>query len=278
VSAPLALPVSVARLGERVLARLETVGDFTLLAADTARALFRPRFPFGEALQQFEAVAVRSTPIVVVTALFTGMVLSLQTAFALTRFGAKPYVGSIVGLAIVRELGPVLAALMVGGRVGAGIASELGSMTVTEQVDAIRAMGADPVQKLVLPRVLAGTLGLPLLTLSAIVLGVFGGLLVAELQFQITPSFYLQTVRTTVTLEDFFAGVAKTFVFGWTVAMVGCFVGLRTTGGTAGVGRATTRAVVAASILVLVSDYFLTRLLMLVPSERLASLLTGWLQ
>jgi phospholipid/cholesterol/gamma-HCH transport system permease protein len=138
-------------------------------------------------------------------------------------------------------------------------------------------MGADPVQKLVLPRVLAATLGLPLLTLSAIVLGVLGGLVVADLQFQIAPTFFLQTVRTTVTPEDFFAGVAKTFVFGWIVAMVGCFVGLRTSGGTAGVGRATTRAVVAASILVLVSDYFLTRLLMLVPTDRLAALLTGWL-
>jgi phospholipid/cholesterol/gamma-HCH transport system permease protein len=277
VSAPLPTPLSVARLGERVLARLEAVGDFGLLAADTARAAARPRFPIAVCLQQFEAIAVRSVPIVVVTAIFTGMVLSLQTAFALSRFGAKPYVGSIVGLAIVRELGPVLAALMVGGRVGAGIASELGSMAVTEQVDAIRAMGADPIQKLVLPRVLAATLGLPLLTLSAIVLGVVGGLVVADLQFQIAPSFFLQTVRTTVTLEDFFAGVAKTFVFGWIVAMVGCFVGLRTSGGTAGVGRATTRAVVAASILVLVSDYFLTRMLMLVPSERLVALLAGGL-
>ncbi len=262
------MPVGlVVRLGDRILAALEGVGAFLLLATDCVRAAFARRFPFAETLLQFELLAVRSAPIVLLASTFTGMVLSLQTAFALSRFGAKPYVGSIVGLAIVRELGPVLAALMVAGRVGAGIASEIGSMRVTEQVDAIRAMGADPVQKLVLPRVIALTLGLPLLTLSAILLGVAGGMLVADLQFGISASFYLQTVTTTVTLSDLFAGVAKTFVFGWAVAMVGCYVGLGTEGGTAGVGRATTRAVVIASVFVLVSDYFLTRAIMLLPGD-----------
>ncbi|MAE94327.1 MAG: transporter [Deltaproteobacteria bacterium] len=257
------------RLGDRVLRGGDGLGEFGLLAWGTVSSLRARGLPLRETLFQFEAIAVRSTPIVAVTALFTGMVLALQTAFALSRFGAKPYVGSIVGLAIVRELGPVLAALMVGGRVGAGITSELGSMQVTEQVDAIRAMGADPVQKLVIPRVVATTLGLPLLTLFAIALGVFGGLVVADLQYGITPSFYLQTITTTVTVGDFFAGVMKTFVFGWTIAMVGCFTGLRAEGGTAGVGEATTRSVVTASIAVLVSDFFLTKLLMLVPGEQI---------
>jgi len=268
---------SVSGVGDRVIGAVEGFGEFSLLAVRTLRAGTRPRFPWRATLEQFEVIAVRSTPIVGLTALFTGMVLALQTAFALSRFGAKPYVGSIVGLAIVRELGPVLAALMVGGRVGAGIASELGSMTVTEQVDAIRAMGADPVQKLVLPRVLAATIGLPMLTASAIVLGVFGGLVVADLQYAITPNFYLQTVTTTVTIGDFFAGVTKTFFFGWIIAMVGCFAGLSTTGGTEGVGRATTRAVVASSIGVLVSDFFLTKLLLLLPTEQLGARLSGLL-
>jgi len=268
---------SVSGLGDRVIGVVEAFGDFSLLVVGTVRAAARPRFPWRATLQQFEAIAVRSTPIVALTALFTGMVLALQTAFALSRFGAKPYVGSIVGLSIVRELGPVLAALMVGGRVGAGISSELGSMTVTEQVDAIRAMGADPVQKLVLPRVLAATIGLPMLTASAIVLGVFGGLVVADLQYAIAPSFYLQTVTTTVTVGDFFAGIIKTFFFGWIIAMVGCFIGLSTTGGTEGVGRATTQAVVVASIGVLVSDFFLTKLLLLFPSEQLLARLLGLL-
>jgi len=259
---------AVGQLGARTLAGVAASGDFLLLGFDTARALLRPRFPWRDALVQFDAIAVRSTPIVVITAVFTGMVLALQAAFALTRFGAKPYVGSIVGLSIVRELGPVLAALMVGGRVGAGIASELGSMAVTEQVDAIRAMGADPAQKLALPRVIATTVGLPLLTSFAIVLGVAGGMFVADLQFAIAPSFYRQTVVSSVELGDFFSGVLKTVFFGWWIGMVGAFVGLRTSGGTAGVGQATTRAVVVSSIGVLISDFFLTKLFMLVPAER----------
>jgi phospholipid/cholesterol/gamma-HCH transport system permease protein len=266
---PLSSLAPVGRLGARALGAVSASGDFLLLALDTARALLRPRFPFREAIVQFDAIAVRSTPIVVITAIFTGMVLALQTAFALTRFGAKPYVGNVVGLSIVRELGPVLAALMVGGRVGAGIASELGSMAVTEQVDAIRAMGADPAQKLALPRVLATTLGLPLLTLLAIVLGIAGGMVVADLQYGIAPGFYRQTVISTVELADYFSGVLKTFFFGWWIGMVGVFIGLRTTGGTAGVGRATTRAVVISSIGVLISDFFLTKLFMLVPTEQL---------
>jgi len=272
VNAELAVRRSVSRLGDRVLGSLEAFGEFGLLAVQSVRAMRLRRFPWKAVALQFEAIAVRSTPIVAVTALFTGMVLALQTAFALSRFGAKPYVGSIVGVAIVRELGPVLAALMVGGRVGAGITSEIGSMKVTEQVDAIRAMGADPVQKLVVPRVLAATVGLPLLSISAIVLGVLGGMLVADLQYNITPSFYMQTITTTVTVGDFFSGVVKTFFFGWIIAMVGCWVGLGTTGGTQGVGQATTRAVVIASIAVLISDFFLTKLLMLLPGERLLGL------
>ncbi|MCP3982819.1 MAG: ABC transporter permease [bacterium] len=264
-----ALPSSIVRLGDRVLTGVGALGEFGLLIAASFRAVQQRGIPLRETALQFELIAVRSTPIVAVTALFTGMVLALQTAFALSRFGAKPYVGSILGLAIVRELGPVLAALMVAGRVGAGITSELGSMKVTEQVDAIRAMGADPVEKLVLPRVIAATVGLPLLTLFAIVLGILGGLLVADLQYRIAPDFFLQTVSTAVTVGDFFSGVIKTFVFGWTLAMVACFVGLRADGGTAGVGRATTQSVVVASIAVLVSDFFLTKLLMLVPTDRI---------
>jgi phospholipid/cholesterol/gamma-HCH transport system permease protein len=268
----------VSQLGDRALRLAEEFGDFALLSLETLRALFRPRFPWRALLVEFESLAVRSAPIVIVTSTFTGMVLALQTAFALSRFGAKPYVGSIVGLAIVRELGPVLAALMVGGRAGAGIASELGSMQVTEQVDAIRAMGADPVQKLVLPRVLATTLGLPLLAIFSIVLGIAGGMLVADAQYGIASSFYLQTVTSVVRLDDFVSGVAKTFVFGWVIGMIGCHVGLATAGGTVGVGRSTTRAVVVASIAVLIIDYFLTRLLLLLPTDFLVGALARLLR
>jgi phospholipid/cholesterol/gamma-HCH transport system permease protein len=262
VNAEATVRIGVSALGGRLIDRLGQVGDFGLLAARTFRALGKRRFPARDVLVQLEAIGVRSTPIVAITALFTGMVLALQTAFALTRFGAKPYVGSIIGLALVRELGPVLAALMVGGRVGAGITAEIGSMTVTEQVDAIRAMGADPVQKLVLPRVIAATLALPLLTVLANALGVLGGLVIADFQYSISPHFYLQTIFHTVTVEDFVSGVSKTFVFGWIIAMVGCYSGLATSGGTVGVGRATTRTVVIASICVLISDFFLTKILL----------------
>ena len=152
---------------------------------------------------------------------------------------------------------------MVGGRGGAGIAAEIGAMQVTEQVDAIRAMGADPVQKLVLPRVVAATLALPLLTIFADVLGVIGGLAIATTQFNISANFYLDTVYWAVTIPDVLSGVAKTFVFGWIIAMVGCFTALETTGGTVGVGRAATTAVVVASISVLISDFFLTKALLI---------------
>jgi phospholipid/cholesterol/gamma-HCH transport system permease protein len=253
----------LAALGDRVLDLIDAFGQFGLLAALTVRSLFRARFPMLDTLRQVDAIGARSTTIVLITALFTGMVLALQTGIALARFGAKPYVGSVVGLSLARELGPVLTALMVGGRVGAGITAEIGSMQVTEQVDAIRSLGADPVQKLVLPRVIAATLVLPLLTVMADVLGIVGGMILAWAQFGIDPNFYLSTIFNTVTVSDFVEGILKTFVFGWIIAMVGCFSGLSTSGGTVGVGRSTTRAVVIASISVLVSDFFLTQLMVL---------------
>ncbi len=252
----------IVRLGNRVLSILDEVGQFTLLSLRTPRAIVRRGFPLREVFVQFESIAARSTTIVSITALFTGMVLALQTAESLTRFGAKPYTGSFVGLAFVLELGPVLTALVVSGRVGAGITAELGSMAVTEQVDAIRAMGADPIQKLVLPRVIAGTLGLPMLAMLANILGMAGGLLIAS-QYGIGANFYYQSIIRVVELENLMSGLVKTIFFGWTITMVGCHMGLRTTGGTVGVGISTTRAVVVSSISVLVSDFFLSKILML---------------
>jgi phospholipid/cholesterol/gamma-HCH transport system permease protein len=246
-------------LGDRVLEIVDGFGSFALLAGATIRAARRPRFPWLETLRQLEAIGAKSSTIVLITAIFTGMVLALQTGIALERFGAKLYVGSVVGLSLARELGPVLTALMVGGRVGAGITAEIGAMQVTEQVDAIRSMGADPVQKLVLPRVLAACISLPLLTILADVLGIFGGMVIAVSQFGLSGHFYLSTITSTVTVEDMLSGVSKTVVFGWIIAMVGCHTALATTGGTVGVGRSTTRAVVVASITVLISDFFLTK-------------------
>jgi len=252
---------AVARLGDGVLSVLDELGRFGLLVGRVLRVMGRRRFPIRESIRQFEAITVRSSTIVLITALFTGMVLALQTATALGRFGAKPYTGSFVGLAFVLELGPVLTALVVAGRVGAGITAELGSMTVSEQVDAIRALGADPIQKLVLPRMLAATFGLPMLTMLANLLGILGGLLIAG-QMGIGAHFYYQSVVAVVTLSDLISGLTKTFVFGWLIAMVASHQGLSTTGGTVGVGRSTTRTVVISSIAVLVSDFFLTKVIM----------------
>jgi phospholipid/cholesterol/gamma-HCH transport system permease protein len=252
----------VSQTGQWVLDGLDALGGFAILGMRTLRVMARRRFPLLECVRQFEAVTVRSSTIVFITALFTGMVLALQTAMALGRFGAKPYTGSFVGLAFVLELGPVLTALVVAGRVGAGITAEIGSMTVSEQVDAIRALGADPIQKLVLPRVVAATFGLPMLTLFANGLGILGGLLIAS-QEGIGANFYYQSVLNVVTLSDLVNGLIKTIFFGWTIAMVACYQGLHTTGGTVGVGRATTRTVVISSISVLVSDFFLTKVILL---------------
>ena len=254
---------SVSALGDRVLGIFDGVGRFGILALQSVRVVGRRHFPFREIAVQFEAIAIRSLSIVCITAIFTGMVLALQTVVSLSRFGAKPYTGSFVGLAFVLELGPVLTALMVSGRVGAGITAEIGSMAVTEQVDAIRAMGADPVQKLVLPRVVAATIGLPLLTILADILGILGGMLIAN-QSGITTDFYIRTVVQVVTVPDLLQSLSKTFFFGWTIAMVGCYTGLNTTGGTVGVGRATTRAVVVGSISVFILDFFLTKLMIVI--------------
>ena len=252
----------VERLGHRILDVVRELGDYGLMVGDVFRAFFRRGFPARETLRQFEAVVVRSSTIVAITALFTGMVLALQTVESLARFGAKPYTGSFVSLAFVLELGPVLTALMVAGRVGAGITAEIGSMAVTEQVDAIRAMGADPTQKLVLPRVLAGTFGLPMLAAISNVLGMFGGLLISR-QAGIGANFYYQSIVNVVTIPNVLNGLSKTFVFGFLIASIGCHMGLRTRGGTVGVGVSTTRAVVVSSISVLVSDFFLTKLILL---------------
>ncbi len=252
---------SVQYVGFESLQFVRSFGDFCLLCVATWRSAFRRNFPARELLVQMDSIGVRSLVIVGITALFTGLVLALQTVDSLTRFGAKPYTGSLVGLAIVLEMGPVLTALMVGGRVGSGITAEIGSMVVTEQVDAIRSMGADPIQKLVLPRMLAVTISLPLLTILADIIGILGGLMIA-LQHGITRHFYFQTIFSSVTLDDFISGVAKTIVFGWIIAMVACANALATRGGTVGVGHATKRTVVIASISVLVSDFFLTKILL----------------
>ena len=239
------------------------VGGVSVLCAETFFAAVTPPFAFRELVRQVDEMGVKSISIASITALFTGMVLALQSAVGLTRFGAKLYVGAIVSMSVVRELGPGLTALVLAGRVGAGITAELGSMAVTEQVDALRAIGASPIRKLVVPRVLACMIVLPVLAVLADVLGILGGMIIGTTELHVSWHFYIRTVRDTLVLDDVMSGIGKAPFFGLIIAAIACYNGLQTRGGTEGVGQATTNTVVAASIGILVADFFLTKLFLL---------------
>ncbi len=230
------------------------------MALQSLVRMFTPPLDVKEIFRQFDRIGVGSLNLTNITALFTGMVLALQTSYALSKFGARMYIGEIVALSLVRELGPVLTALMVGGRVGSGIAAEIGSMAVTEQVDAIRSMAADPVRKLVVPRLWATVAMLPLLTILADALGIFGGMLIAVFQEGLSASFYLQRTFQVLTFDDIWVGIAKPIVFAFLIAIIGCYNGLNARGGADGVGRATTNTVYVVAIGVLISDFFITKL------------------
>jgi len=250
----------VDRLGKKGAGILEYLGGLGTMLVQTARAAVTRPFYGSEVINQMDELGVQSLSITGITAFSVGMVLALQTAYSLAAFGGKMFTGRVVAVSLVRELGPVLTALMVGGRVGSGITAELGSMTVTEQVDALRSMAISPIRRLVLPRVLAVVIMLPILTAIADVLGIVGGLLIAVTDLQITPQDYLNSVWNYLAIEDITSGIAKTFFFGLEVAAIGCYNGLQVEGGATSVGHATTRTVVFASISILISDFFLTKL------------------
>jgi len=239
---------------------LEALGGMTRLGASTLRYVFRRPFEGELWMEQLFQLGVRSLTITNITLLFTGMVLAIQTAYSLAAYGGKAFVGDIVALSVVRELGPVLTALMVAGRVGAGITAELGSMAVTEQVDALRALAANPVRKLVVPRVGALIIVLPLLTILADTIALFGGLLMALAEVGQTRSYYLNHVLSALTVGDITSGVGKTVFFGYFIGVIACYNGINATGGADGVGKATTNTVVVSSISVIISDFFLTKL------------------
>lgn len=216
-----------------------------------------------ELVRQMVLIGVASLPIVLITALFTGMVLALQTAYGLIRFGAKNYVGNITGLGFIRELGPVLTSIVVCGRVGAGVAAEISSMVVTEQVDAMRSLGADPLVKLVAPRVLAGVICTPLLAILANVIGIYGGMVVAVYELHITAHLFTRGLLYTLIIRDVIDGLIKSAIFGFLVVSISCFKGLNARGGTEGVGLTTTSAVVTGCIVIFISDFFITKLLLM---------------
>jgi phospholipid/cholesterol/gamma-HCH transport system permease protein len=237
------------------------VQEYARLLWQVGRGLVsRPVYP-RDVVEQLDVIGIGSLTVVVLTGLFTGMVLALQSGLTLDQFGARSVVGRLVAASMVKELGPVLTALMVTGRVGSGIAAELGSMNVTEQIAALRSLGTDPVRKLVVPRVVAGTIMLPILTVIADAVGMVGGLVISVTQLKIAGSVYWSNVVEGLYLADIWMGLIKPVVLGFALVTIACHVGLRASGGTQGVGRATTRAVVGASVVVLAADFLLTKAL-----------------
>ncbi len=240
------------------------LGQVSKLIQQTFVALFQRPLEIRATLHQLEMLGVRSLGIAAVVALFTGLVMATQFAYGLQKFGGMEYTGRIVGLSFARELAPALTALVVGARIGSGITAELGSMAVTEQIDAIRALGADPIKKLVLPRLLACIVAMPILAAFALVLGFAGAMFITSVEFGLPSSFFLQTALESVRFSDYFSGMFKTPFFGAIAAILGCHFGLITRGGTEGVGNSTTRSVVAISITILISDFVLTKVSMLI--------------
>jgi phospholipid/cholesterol/gamma-HCH transport system permease protein len=238
-------------------------GMLVMATRALSRAFTRP-YRLGDIAMQIESLGVRSLSIASLVAVFAGLVISLQFAFFLARFGIQHTVGKVVVLTLFRELAPVLTALTVGSRIGSGITAELGSMKVTEQLDAIRALGADPIKRLVTPRIIACALVMPALTVLADVFGLLAGSVVVATQYDIPFEQFYRSVVETADLADFGSGVAKSIVFGIIIAVVASYKGFHVGGGTEGVGRATTETVAISSVAVLLSDFFLTKLLLAV--------------
>ena len=237
------------------------VQEYIRLQVATARAIFSRPFYFHDVVEQFDQIGIGSLTVVLLTGFFTGAVLALQSGITLDQFGARPFVGRLVSASMIKELGPVLTGLMLAGRIGSGIAAEIGSMVVTDQINALRALGTDPVRKLVVPRVLAGILMAPVLTVIADTVGILGGWIIAVYQLRVASGLYWTSITEALYLQDVWMGIIKPFFLGYVIVTIGCHVGLRTKGGTQGVGRATTNAVVAASVAVIAVDFFVTRLL-----------------
>ncbi len=247
----------------RALAQL---GEIAILTVRAFLALVKPPYELGLWVRQMEALGVRSLVVALISMLFTGMVLALQSAYALPELGVKYYVGTLVSKSLTRELAPVLTALIVGGRIGSGMTAELGTMKVTEQIDALRSMAFDPVKKLVAPRLAATLIMLPLLVILGNVVGIIGGLLVTVYQLNVAMGVYLNDVMGELTYGDVLSGLGKTVFFAYFIAIIACYNGLNARGGADGVGRATTNTVVGASISILISDYFLTKLFFIFES------------
>ena len=244
------------------------VQEYTLLSLQSLTNLFRKPLYIADMIQQADLIGVGSLPIVVLIGFFTGAVLAVQSANTLQRFGSITLIGQLVALSMVRELGPVLTGILVAGRNSSGMASEIGSMIVTEQIDAMRALGTDPMKKLVTPRVVSTVFMLFFLTILSDFVGLAGGLMVSKILLKLDARQYWNNAWQSLVFQDVFMGLVKPVLFGFIVATVGCFYGMTARGGTQGVGRATTQAVVAASVLIIVVNFFVTQFLMNVLSYK----------
>ena len=237
------------------------VQEYVYLTYSTFHGVFTRPIYRHDIVEQFDLIGVGSLTVVLLTGLFTGAALASQSGLTLDQFGARPVVGRLVSASMIKELGPVLTALMLTGRIGSGIAAELGSMVVTDQINALRALGTDPIRKLVVPRVLAGFLMAPVLTIISDFVGILGGWVVARFQLQVNSGLYWSSVTKSLYMQDVWMGLIKPFVLGFMIVTIACHVGLRTTGGTQGVGKATTISVVAGSVAVIAVDFFVTQIL-----------------
>ena len=252
---------AVDRFGRAVLENIEEMGKILLLFLSAMMWMVRPPLKVRLIFKQMEFVGVKSIFVVVLTGTFTGMVMALQGYYGFRMFNAESLVGSTVALGMTRELGPVLTALMVTARAGSAMAAELGTMRVTEQIDALSVMATNPVKHLVVPRIIAGVIMLPALTIVSDFMGILGGYFVGVPILKINSGAFISNITRMVDLGDIYNGLTKAAVFGLILSLIGCYKGFNTTGGAEGVGKATTEAVVLASVSILISDYFLTAIM-----------------
>ncbi len=254
---------TVRNIGASTISLIRFAGGFGILSYKIFKELFTTKFYFRLTMEQLYKIGIQSFVLVLVTGLATGSVMALQFGFGLQKFGGTLYVPKISALTILREMGPVFTSLLVAGRIGSGIAAEVASMKVTQQIDAIRALGTSPIARIVIPRVVATLIALPLLTCFANYIGLYGALMVADAELNIHPEYFVTKVLDTLIIEDLLTGLAKTVVFAYFISVTACWKGLETTGGTQGVGNSTTWVVVASSIFIMVSDFFLTKFFIL---------------
>ncbi len=250
----------ISRLGDRFIALVHYTGGVTILFLQTIFWIFMPPLKRRQILDQMVKVGIDSLPIVFLTSLFTGVVLALQSAYQLQEMGAKLWVARLVALSLTRELGPVLTALVIAGRIGASIAAELGSMKVTEQIDALETLATNPIKYLVTPRFIALFFMLPLLTIYADIIGIFGGYLIGVFKLDITHNLYWEVTWNALKMKDVLTGLFKSLIFAMIICIVACYEGMRVEGGAEGVGTATTKAVVIAFILIIAADCLFTAL------------------